>query len=491
MLRLLFIFWIFLPQIVYSQQTSSISSKSFYISNIDNGSGNIGLNDFSFSVVNQSDSSRVFFISLRTEGGWNWQKGYYFNLPAQVEQKISSVYYVPDHSNLLLKAFFGTANTMPTDVNPYPDTDIFEMRQYLNNGASEVWQNDSSGFHYRTDIPVTKPRQNERHVSKELLRTRNQKREHLKEIIQWNREAVRSFDPVTTDRYRLGEFELRTMQIQGEPGVPVTFLIMQPAGITRSMPTILFLNGNPSGAKMEAGITKMIPFVSAGFQVVSIDRRQSAVETDPGEFLDNIADPVFDAKRLVDYLITRQDVRGDKIGIVGFSAGAYESQFLLALHEAVDAGVLVSRPIDHNVLFESNAWWPTLYNPDILPEIGLDSLVDASFSKQYNALTTHHGLIAIDAYHDLYPFFDNLNPPRILSLAVPKPQLVITGALDTQFPVRGVLALDKAVQDTYKEWNVPEFSQLFIMPRVGHEMAPQAIDLTIDFLSTFQNENNN
>ena len=77
-----------------------------------------------------------------------------------------------------------------------------------------------------------------------------------------------------------------------------------------------------------------------------MDRRESARHTGPGEYLSSIADPVFDARRAVDYLLTRNDV-----------------------------AVLASRLLEEDSLFGSGAWLPTLYSEDVLADLGLTDLL--------------------------------------------------------------------------------------------------------------------
>lgn len=101
---------------------------------------------------------------------------------------------------------------------------------------------------------------------------------------------------------------------------------------------------------------------------------------------------------------------------------------------------------------------------------------------QPGALTPELNKQALEAFKKRYSYFDLLDSAHILSLAAPKPLLVITGAKDDQFPVEGVLALDEAVRQKYSSLGVEEAAALFVMPRRGHYYAPEAIDLTVDFL---------
>lgn len=459
--------------------------QGFLVRDIDPGRGTIGSNEFSFTVENTAGSRRPLFVSLRSEGGGiNWQKGYYLQLESHETTQKSLPYYVPDRGNRVLKAYFGIPESMPTADDPYPEAGLFKTLLFAPESLRRMWQQRTERFHFwerpSSDQPVST------NGSDDSIELRaKERRKQLRELLRWDRPHAEGFRMELIERYSVGNIDIQSLRITGEPHVPVRFLLLRPAAASGALPTVVYLGGNPTGAKKESNIGATMSIVEAGYQVACIDRRETAIHTDPGEFVMNIADPVYDARRLVDYLVTRSDVTGRCVSMIGFSGGAWEGQFLLALHDAVRLGVLVARPIDHAYLFESTAWWPTLYDPDVLPDIGLPELVDAPFRTQLAALTPERSRAALRAYRERYPFFEALNPTRVLSLAAPKPLLVITGALDEQFPLAGVLALDDELQREYRKLSAEEASALFVMARRGHELAPEAIDLAIDFLQTW------
>ncbi len=340
-----------------------IIAQGFRIDQIDLGSAEVGSSVFSLRLKNETTSARLFFLSLRTEGTRNWQKTYTYELLAGESRTISEEYLIFDRSSRFLRASFGIPEKLKAKGELDPKVEVFKRLVFPANARKVYLDPANRNFHFwifdRT-IGVLKQKVSEAKAKKDQVI--ESARQELRELLKWDREAEKDFAPKAIKAQELGGTQIRTMQISGEPGIPIDFLLMRPVGNSRPLKTVLYLTGNPPGMK-ESAIAPMLSLVEAGFQVVSIDRRLSARQTTTGaDFLKNIADPVFDARRLIDYLPTRTDVAPGGIAVIGFSQGAAEGQFLLALHDSINAAVLVCRPIDNKYLFDSDAWWPTLYN---------------------------------------------------------------------------------------------------------------------------------
>ena len=459
-----------------------IETERFRVDGIDQGEGSIGINNFRFRLTNISNDNGFFSINLKTEGSRGWGKSYYYEVPQGESKIVSADYKVPDRSFRILRVRFGIPTAMPSEDVKYPKAEVVKTIRLSLTYTKKLRECVNEHFRYWfLDQPVDSLKQRMSAIAQSKDPDKKAKKEELRKLLEWDRAVDESFEPEVIREEIIGSYSISTMRIHGEPGLPIDFLIMRKSGDKRPRRTVLFLTPNPPGIK-EIGIAPMMNLVDAGYQAVIMDRRPSARSTDSGEFLKNVANPVFDARRLVDYLLTREDVASGGIAVVGFSGGAEEGQYLAVLHDSICAAVLISRPIDHEYLFNSWAWFPTLYDPDILEDIGMGSLLDKDFWTQFEALTPGRNKRALQAFRKRYPFFDLLNSTHVLPLAAPKPVLVITGAQDEQFPVEGVLALDRAMNERYETLDVEDASALFIMSRRGHEYAPEAMDLTIDFL---------
>ncbi len=469
-----------LPQVV--------EGMGFRVSCTSTGKRAVGSNDLTLSVKNESNGEGRFCVSVRTEGSAGWQRSYYFSISLGEEKALTAPYEVPDRGYRLLRIQFGVPDQMPSDENPHPKWKAFAKLSLLT-ATTSCWLSGQPGFSFWTfedDIKTRKARILD--AAQRPAPEDDAKRQELKRILEWDRRVEGDFEPTVVGEETIGDVTVATMRINGEPGIPIVFLVMRQAGAAGPLKTIVFLTPNPPGKK-EIGMSLMVDAVHAGFQVVSIDRRHRDSDMMRKETGRPVAGPVFDCRRVIDYLITQPDVASGSVAIVGFSGGAIEGQYLAALHESVCAAVLACGPIENDYLFRSAAWLPTMYDAQVVREIGGAEylgrdLADVDFAQQMYALGVAPELNwrALQAFRERYKSFHLANSTNVLPLAAPKPLLVIAGARDPQFPIDGVLALDGVLRSKYASMGVEEASGLYVTPRAVHEYTPASVDVTIDWL---------
>lgn len=449
-------------------------STGFELIALDPGEARVGGNTFVARIANRESQPLPFLISVRAESPASAvQAGSYIIVQPGDTVEIRHQYQLPDRSYRLLRAFLGRAESMPTTEMPYPwfashVTELFAVRPAGAAAAPRFWRPNGA-------TPVEQPAA--------VARERAAARQALARTLSWDRPAAVDFAAEVVAERHIGGYLLTTVRIATEPDSTVDMLFVRRADATGPRPAVLYLTGNPPGRK-ESGIAAGMMLADAGLQVIAIDRRESARHTGPGEYLSTKADPVFDARRVVDYLLTRSDVDPEHVGVFGFSAGAAEGMFLAVLHPAVRVAALASRLLEEDSLFQSGAWLPTLYSEDILRDLDLQSRV-SDWDALVAAITPDISMRAWDAYRRRYPYFDALDPAEVLPFAAPKPVLLVSGARDEQIMLRGVLALDDVVRSAYDELGVGERAALYVMPRSTHRLTPDGMDVIIDWLHTW------
>lgn len=434
----------------------------------DPGAGGIGRNRYRTTVHNDGTEPFPFVLSVRTQSvSFGWQRGTYRMLAAGETADIEMVYEVPDRGYRLLTAIFGRAEAMPSEETPHPSFDAFAVRRHVLRPTGET---ASSGF-WRVDPATPAPPDHPAHGSPAA---------ELAELLDWDRPRADDPTPETLDESTIGGYRVTDVRIATEPDVTIDFLLVRRDDRKGPLPTALYLPGNPPGTKRSGLVPAMI-LADAGLQVAALERRKTARQTGPGEYLSSRADPLFDAGRVVDHLLDRDDVAGDRVGVFGFSAGAYEAMLLTALHPRIEAAVLASRMVVEDSLFGSPGWIPTLWSVEILDDVGLGEHV-GDWDALWEAATPAVGAAALEAYRARYPFFDRLDPEEIVPGLAPVPLLLVAGARDPQFPLAGVLALDGRTLDAYREAGAAERSELYVMPRGGHALTPRAMDAIAEWL---------
>ena len=155
------------------------------------------------------------------------------------------------------------------------------------------------------------------------------------------------------------KFRRSPLSIEARPGDRVPCVLAQPVEFEGRLPTIVFVHGSGQDKRFVEDICT--PFVEAGFAMLSFDQlgRGERRDRDAG-ILDTIRvgynrgwAAVDDVSRIVDYLLTRDDVDPDRIYFVGVSYGAMVGTHVLARDKRFDAGVLIVGGGDFRVMADA------------------------------------------------------------------------------------------------------------------------------------------
>jgi dienelactone hydrolase len=155
-------------------------------------------------------------------------------------------------------------------------------------------------------------------------------------------------------------FKRTALSIEARPGDRVPCILAQPAGFDgkSKLPTIVFVHG--SGQRKEFVEEICTPFNQAGFAMISYDQWNCGERKIKDSTLKKITawyergwKATNDARRIVDYLLTRDDVDPERIYLVGASYGAMTSTHILAHDKRFKAGVLVVGGGDFKIMLDA------------------------------------------------------------------------------------------------------------------------------------------
>jgi dienelactone hydrolase len=145
---------------------------------------------------------------------------------------------------------------------------------------------------------------------------------------------------------RQQRFEKELFSFEARTGERVPSIMIRPKDAKEKLPVILFLHG--SGQKKEFVEEIGTPFVEKGFAFVSFDqhtRGARKVNSNPWAqvfgWRDRCWKTVNDARRMIDYLETREDVDASRVYLVGASYGAITGTTAVARDKRIKAAVLV------------------------------------------------------------------------------------------------------------------------------------------------------
>jgi poly(3-hydroxybutyrate) depolymerase len=153
-------------------------------------------------------------------------------------------------------------------------------------------------------------------------------------------------------------FRRTPFSIEGRPGDRIPCIMTQPVEFEGRLPVILFVHGSGQDKRFVESITT--PFNEAGFMMVSYDQLGRGERRVEGGRFEQIRTgygrgglAVDDARRIVDYLLTRDDVDPDRIYYVGVSYGAMVGTHVLAQDKRFAAGVLIVGGGDFRVMADA------------------------------------------------------------------------------------------------------------------------------------------
>lgn len=498
------------------QMIEDFKNEVYQLKSINPGEVQVGFNRFSATLVNMSDTARNCVIDIRTEsialGRSNWQDQFYFHIKPREERLIELDYEIASPILILFRLRLGEAETyfdqdawnklpdLEKKLNPPPKFNIIWTKAVPGDTINREEENTRETVgQYDLFLNTISPERLS--VIKSALPSliknsrleENSLRERIKELFLSGRDFPQDFDP-RPEEWTGNTSKIENMleghdihadvfSISGESGNRIAaFTAAQNDKVDRKLPLILFLSGNPPGTK-ESLVGPAIYFARLGYRTVGIDRRESALSLDSKEkLLPNLSDPVSDVLRLLEFLRSQSDFEFSKIGVYGFSAGAGEAKFIAALDDRIDAVVMACGITSFNWLFKNQAWIPTLAGMTIFPELGLGSpdignLTSEKFWEYFNKVQPEHNSKAKEIYNRLFPFFNDLDPEKIVPLIAPIPSLVVSGAQDDQFIPSGVVDVDYAAQAAYREYKMPECAELYIQPRTGHSVSHRAASI--------------
>lgn len=248
---------------------------------------------------------------------------------------------------------------------------------------------------------------------------------------------------VATNRF--DDYWIENLIFESRPGFPVTANVYRPASPAAGRrPAVL----SPIGHFLSAGKTatdvqaRCIQLARLGFVVLVYDALGQGERMFPGNIHhdagyallplgETIAGwMVWDSIRALDYLVTRDDVDSDRIGLTGNSGGGLNTLFTAALDERVRAAVVVG------FTFEFGNW--------------------LKYGGTHCTCTHLPGV------------FGAMNWFEIAGLIAPRALMMIQGENDGIFPLSGAQRSGTEVERLYTLLGQPERARFVALPNLPH-----------------------
>ena len=157
---------------------------------------------------------------------------------------------------------------------------------------------------------------------------------------------------------------------------------------------------------------------------------------------------VYDNLRALDYLVSRADVDGDRIGTLGLSMGS------------------------------TMAWWTAALDPRIKVTVDLCCLTD------FQALIDTRGLDGHGIYYYVPGLLKSFTSAQINALIAPRPHLSLAGNYDKLTPPAGLDRIDRELREAYGRQGASEHWKL-LRYETGHFESAAMRAEVLDFLARF------
>lgn len=282
-----------------------------------------------------------------------------------------------------------------------------------------------------------------------------------------------------------------TYAADADTRVPAILLRPTATKYGTKLPVVINLHG--TGGNKDGQRKLLLELSRAGFIAVALDGRYHGERARGGkaakssEYVDAILrayrepgreypffyDTAWDVIRLIDYLVTRDDVDPRRIALWGFSKGGIETYLTAAADPRVAAAVSCIGVQSFRWAIENNAWQSRI------------STVQAAF----DAAAKDAGVASPDATF-VRKFYDRVAPgiygdfdaPAMLPLIAPRPFLAINGDSDPRTPLPGLQQCADAARAAYRAKNAEQNFTLIIQPNTGHKVTPDSMKLAHEWL---------
>ncbi len=261
----------------------------------------------------------------------------------------------------------------------------------------------------------------------------------------------------------------------------VPALVVRPQDSSKRHPAVLLLHG--TGGNKEGMRSGLEELAKLGFVAIAIDGRYHG-ERNPGKGTDayNQAitrawrtkngeksehpfyfDTCWDIWRTIDYLQSRADVDGDRIGMMGFSKGGIETWMAGAVDERVKVAIPAIAVQSFAWGLENNAWQ------------GRAKTIAAAHNEAAHDLgeSEVNAKVCRALWNKIIPgVTGEFDCPNMLKLFAGRPVLILNGSEDPNCPIGGAKVAFASAKDAFAAAGASDKLKINVAQGVGHAVTP-------------------
>ncbi len=187
-------------------------------------------------------------------------------------------------------------------------------------------------------------------------------------------------------------------------------------------------------------------------------------------------DTCWDLWRTIDYLQGRDDVDGDRLGMIGFSMGGIQTWLAAAVDERIKVAVPAISVQSFRWSLENGAWQG---RANSIQPVHLAAAADLGETKV-------NAQVCRELWSKVIPgMLDQFDCPSMLRLFAGRPMLILNGDLDPNCPLGGAKVAFAAAEDAYREAGAIEKLKILVATDTPHRVTDEQRQAALDWLTTW------
>jgi dienelactone hydrolase len=273
----------------------------------------------------------------------------------------------------------------------------------------------------------------------------------------------------------VGEVRVERVRFTPETGHDAVAALYRPKAAQGKLPTVIvqhFLGGTKDHFALTVLMTQL---AQKGFLAAAIDGRYrgdrqngvalnaailQSLRTGKGNPL--FFDTAYDITRFLDYLQTRPDVDGERIGMTGFSEGGVITWMTAVLDDRIKVAV---------PFIGVTCFGDTLRASEATAADSRTRLFDPILKDYATDLgeTSVNARVLRTAWEKLCPgMLDRFDAPQLVPLIAPRPLLILNHEKDELFPIEGARKVEAVVRARYAAEKAEDRLSFQVAPGLTH-----------------------
>jgi len=272
----------------------------------------------------------------------------------------------------------------------------------------------------------------------------------------------------------------------------VPILLVRPAKPAGRLPAVIALHGTGGNKGQLRGL--LVEFARRGLIGVAIDARYHgdrsggargaqayvtaitrAWKTPAGQPQEHpfYYDTCWDIWRTIDYLQTRPDVDGQRLGMIGFSMGGIETWLAAAVDDRVKVAIPAIGVQCFRWSLENGAWQGRARTIQAAHDAAAKDLGEPEVNAR----------VCRELWGKVIPgILDQFDCPSMLRLFAGRPLLILNGDHDPNCPLPGAKIAFAAVETAYREAGASEKLKIIVAPDTGHKVTTEQRQAAFEWL---------